>query len=226
MKKWEDLPGYMQAEEVRPYYEYLRKKRVSLICKRGFDLLGAGFMLILLFPVLIGISIAIAADSKGGVFFRQERVTRYGRKFRIFKFRTMVADAESLGTQVTMHHDTRVTQIGRVLRKYRLDEIPQLINIIMGDMSFVGTRPEVPRYVSAYTAEMYATLLMPAGLTSQASIQYKDEAQLLETSEHVDQVYIHQILPEKMKYNLESIKQFSFFQEIKTMFETVLAIIK
>ncbi len=226
MKKWENLPDYMRTEEVRPYYDRLRKKRLSLVLKRGFDFLAASFMLLLLSPVIIGTSIIIAADSKGGVFFKQERVTQYGRRFRIFKFRTMVANAESLASQVTTNHDMRITKIGKTLRKYRLDEIPQLINIITGDMSFVGTRPEVPRFVNEYTAEMFATLLLPAGLTSQASIKYKDEARLLETSENVDEAYIHKVLPEKMRYNLESVKQFSLFKEFWTMIETVIAVIR
>ena len=179
-KKWEDLPHYMQVNEVRPYYEILNRKRVSLILKRVFDFIFSIVLLVILLPVMVGISIAIVADSKGGIFFRQERVTQYGRKFCILKFRTMVVNAEKLGAKATAFNDIRITKIGKVLRKYRLDELPQIINIIVGEMSFVGTRPEVPQFVKAYTSEMFATLLLPAGVTSETSIQYKDEELILE----------------------------------------------
>lgn len=162
-------------------------------------------------PVLIAISIMIVRDSNGGVFYRQERVTQYGRKFKIFKFRTMVANADKIGTQVTVSNDSRVTRVGEKLRKYRLDELPQLINIILGDMTLVGTRPESTHYVKKYTPEMYATLLLPAGVTSEASIKYKDEAELLDKADDVDKVYVEKVLPEKMKYNLESIRKFKFY---------------
>lgn len=226
LRKWEDLPAFMQTEEVRPYYEQLRKKRASLALKRIFDLIVATFMLIVLFPVFIGLSIIISIDSKGGVFFRQERVTQYGRKFRIFKFRTMVANAEILGSQVTVSNDMRVTNVGKVLRKYRLDELPQLLNIISGEMSYVGTRPEVPKFVKMYSPEMMATLLLPAGVTSEASIEYKDEERLLDTADNVDDVYIRQVLPAKMEYNLRSIKHFSFLKEIYTMIKTILVVLR
>ena len=183
-------------------------------------------MLVLFSPLLLVISLLIAADSKGGVFYRQERVTQYGRHFRIFKFRTMVAGADKLGTQVTVSNDSRVTRVGAGLRKCRLDEVPQLINIILGDMTLVGTRPESAHYVQFYTPEMYATLLLPAGVTSEASIRYKDEAELLDKAEDVDRVYVEQVLPEKMKYNLESLRQFSLLRELKTMFRTVLAVLR
>lgn len=226
IREWKDLPKYMQTKEVRPYYECLRKRKLSLVLKRGFDFAAATLLLLVLSPLLIGISVAVAVNSKGGVFFRQERVTQYGRRFRIFKFRTMVADAENLGSQVTVSHDIRVTRVGSVLRKYRLDELPQLINIILGEMSFVGTRPEVPRFVQAYSSEMMATLLLPAGVTSEASIQYKDENQLLEAAENVDEVYIKQVLPGKMEYNLKSVKQFGVIRELGTIIKTVFAVIR
>lgn len=168
----------------------------------------------------------IATDSKGGIFYRQERVTQYGRVFRIFKFRTMVADADKIGTQVTVQNDSRITKIGEKLRKYRLDELPQLFNILMGDMTLVGTRPESIHYVEHYTPEMYATLLLPAGVTSEASILYRDEAKLLRDAENVDKVYVEKILPEKMKYNLEDIRRFSCVKEIGTIFRTVLAVVR
>lgn len=226
MKKWTELPTNMQNDEVRKYYDILQKHRISLLIKRVFDLVVASVMLVVISPILLFLSILIKLDSKGPVLFRQVRVTRYGRTFRIFKFRTMVNHAERMGTQVTTKGDMRITRLGRILRKYRLDELPQLLNIIRGEMSFVGTRPEVEKYVAAYTDEMMATLLLPAGVTSQASIQYKDEEKLLANAEDADQIYIDQILPAKMKYNLEAIEQFSFGQELKTMFETVLAVIR
>lgn len=221
LREWEKLPKFMQTEEVRPYYDSLKKKKISLALKRGFDVFAASVMLVTFSPVLITISIMIVRDSKGGVFYRQERVTQYGRKFKIFKFRTMVANADKIGTQVTVSNDSRVTRVGEKLRKYRLDELPQLINIILGDMTLVGTRP-----VKKYTPEMYATLLLPAGVTSEASIKYKDEAELLDKADDVDKVYVEKVLPEKMKYNLESIRKFSFIHDIGTMIKTVFAVIR
>lgn len=226
LRRWENLPKCMQTEEVRPYYNILKRKKVSLALKRGFDFLMASFMLIILFPILVLISILISIDSKGGVFFRQERITQYGKKFKIFKFRTMIANADKIGAQVTIQNDSRITKVGSVLRRYRLDELPQLINILSGDMTFVGTRPESPLYVEAYTPEMFATLLQPAGVTSETSIRFKDEAELLEKAENVDEVYIEKILPQKMKYNLESVKNFSVLNEIKTMIKTVIAVMR
>lgn len=226
MKKWTELPVNMQNDEVRRYYDILQKHRVSLLVKRIFDLVVASVMLVFISPILLLISILIKVDSKGPVLFRQVRVTSYGKTFRIYKFRTMVDRAEQMGTQVTTKGDMRITKLGKTLRKYRLDELPQLLNIVRGEMSFVGTRPEVEKYVSAYTDEMLATLLLPAGVTSQASIKYKDEEKLLEDAEDADQIYVEEILPAKMKYNLESIEKFSFGQEVKTMFETILAVIR
>lgn len=226
LRKWEELPEKMQTEAVRPYYEYLNKKRGSLMLKRAFDVIVSVVLLIVLSPILLVLSVMIITDSKGGVFYRQERVTQYGRTFRIFKFRTMVANADKIGTQVTVQNDSRITKIGEKLRKYRLDELPQLINILLGDMTLVGTRPESTHYVKYYTPEMYATLLLPAGVTSEASILYKDEADLLRDAEDADKVYIEKVLPEKMKYNLESIRKFSCMKEIGTMFKTVLAVVR
>lgn len=226
LKNWNELPEYMRTGEVRPYYDLLQKKRLSLFFKRVFDIVVSLIMIILCSPILLIISILIVKDSKGGVFYRQERVTQYGRVFRIFKFRTMVQNADQIGTQVTVSNDSRITKIGSKLRNCRLDELPQLFNIFLGDMTFVGTRPESVHYVKSYTNEMYATLLLPAGVTSEASIQYKDEADLLDQADDVDSVYINEVLPEKMKYNLNSIKEFSFFKEIATMFRTVFAVLR
>ena len=225
LKNWNELPEYMRTDEVRPYYDLLKKKKISLFFKRVFDIVVSLIMIILCSPILLIISILIVKDSKGGVFYRQERVTQYGRVFRIFKFRTMVQNADQIGTQVTVSNDSRITKIGSKLRDCRLDELPQLFNIFLGDMTFVGTRPESVHYVKSYTNEMYATLLLPAGVTSEASIEYKDEADLLDQAEDVDSVYINEVLPEKMKYNLNSIKEFSFFKEIATMFRTVFAVL-
>lgn len=225
LKNWNGLPEYMRTDEVRPYYDLLQRKKLSLFFKRVFDIVVSLIMIILCSPILLIISILIVKDSKGGVFYRQERVTQYGRVFRIFKFRTMVQNADQIGTQVTVSNDSRITKIGSKLRNCRLDELPQLFNIFLGDMTFVGTRPESVHYVKSYTNEMYATLLLPAGVTSEASIEYKDEADLLDQADDVDSVYINKVLPEKMKYNLNSIKEFSFFKEIATMFRTVFAVL-
>ena len=225
LKNWNKLPEYMRTDEVRPYYDLLQRKKLSLFFKRVFDIVVSLIMIILCSPILLIISILIVKDSKGGVFYRQERVTQYGRVFRIFKFRTMVQNADQIGTQVTVSNDSRITKIGSKLRNCRLDELPQLFNIFLGDMTFVGTRPESVHYVKSYTNEMYATLLLPAGVTSEASIEYKDEAELLDQADDVDYVYINEVLQEKMKYNLNSIKEFSFFKEIATMFRTVFAVL-
>lgn len=212
----------MKFDLIMIYY----KEKIKLIFKRVFDIVISLIMIILCSPILLIISILIVKDSKGGVFYRQERVTQYGRVFRIFKFRTMVQNADQIGTQVTVSNDSRITKIGSKLRDCRLDELPQLFNIFLGDMTFVGTRPESVHYVKSYTNEMYATLLLPAGVTSEASIEYKDEADLLDQADDVDSVYINEVLPEKMKYNLNSIKKFSFFKEIATMFRTVFAVVR
>ncbi len=225
LKKWEDLPDSMQCDEVRPYWEILWKRRSQLALKRVFDL-AAGFILfiVLLVPMII-IAILIKADSAGPGFYRQERVTTYGEHFRIHKFRTMVVNADKIGASVTSGNDRRITRIGRKLRSLRLDELPQLIDVLQGKMSFVGTRPEAVKYVEKYRKEWYATLLMPAGITSEASIRYKDEDKLLNGAEEVDEVYVKQVLPEKMKWNLNSIERFSFPRDILTMFRTVSAVL-
>lgn len=226
VKKWEKLPPEFQTEEVRPYYEILRKKQVSLMAKRGFDAVVSALMLAVLSPVFLALAVAIKLDSPGPVFYRQVRVTQYGRQFRIFKFRSMVSNADKIGAQVTVGNDSRITRVGRVIRNCRLDEICQLIDIFRGTMTFVGTRPEVPKYVAAYTPEMMATLLLPAGVTSEASIRYKDESALLDGAEDVDEVYIHQVLPGKMEYNLDAIRNFGFWSDIRTMLRTVKAVLE
>lgn len=226
MISWEKLPPQMQTEAVKPYYEILQKKQIGLIFKRSFDIVVSLIMLLILSPVFLVLAIAIKLDSKGPVFYRQVRVTQYGKEFRIFKFRTMVNNADKIGSQVTVGGDNRITRVGKVIRECRLDEIGQLLNILGGSMTFVGTRPEVPKYVEKYTSEMWATLLLPAGVTSEASIRYKDEAALLDAAEDVDATYIQDVLPGKMKYNLRSIQEYSFFKDIETMFQTVFAVVE
>ena len=224
LPKWEELPDDIKNEVVRPYYDALSKRKAGLFFKRVLDIIAAIDLIILLgIPMLI-IAIMIKCDSKGPVFFRQERVTSYGVKFRIHKFRTMVNNADKLGTSVTVDNDTRITKVGSKLRNHRLDEFPQLFDVLSGDMSFVGTRPEVVKYVDRYSDEMKATLLMPAGITSIASIEYKDEAELLEKAEDADEVYVNEILPAKMEYNLKSVKEFGFFKDIGVLFKTVAAV--
>jgi len=225
LKKYEDLPKEFICDEVLEYYNILAKKNFSLIAKRILDIVMSLILLLLCTPIILVISIIIKVDSQGPVVFKQERVTTYGEKFWIYKFRTMFTGSEK-GSQVTVDNDTRITKVGKVLRKYRLDELLQLINILKGDMSFVGTRPEVQKYVDEYSNEMYATLLMPAGVTSLASIRYKDEDRLLQQSKDTDYTYISEILPEKMKYNLEYILKFSILYDISLMFLTVFAVFK
>ena len=225
LKKWGDLPDNLRTDAVRPYYDLLAKRRGSLLIKRIFDVVVSALMLLILSPVFLVLAIAIKLDSPGPVFYRQVRVTQYGKQFRIFKFRSMVSDADKRGSLVTVSGDSRITRVGHVIRNCRLDELCQLIDIFRGTMTFVGTRPEVPKYVAAYTPEMMATLLLPAGVTSEASILYKDEAELLDAADDVDAVYIRDVLPGKMKYNLDALKNFSFFSDIATMFRTVFAVL-
>ena len=225
LKHWEALPDYMQIPEVRPYYDILDKKRGSLLLKRAFDLTAASVLLVALSPVLGLVSLLIAGDSPGGVFYRQERVTTCGKHFRIHKFRTMVSNADKIGSAVTVSGDSRITKVGARLRGLRLDELPQLIDVLQGSMSFVGTRPEAVKYVEAYRPEYNATLLLPAGITSEASIRYKDEDKLLDASADVDRTYIELVLPEKMKWNLASIREFHFLGDVLTMIRTVFAVL-
>lgn len=225
VKSWKKLPKEFQTEQVRPYYEILRRKWFSLLLKRIFDIVVSLVMLIILSPFFLILAIAIKIDSPGPVFYRQERVTQYGKKFRIFKFRSMVSNADKIGSAVTVNNDSRVTRVGKFIRKCRLDEVSQLIDVLRGTMTFVGTRPEVTKYVDRYTPEMLATLLLPAGITSNASIYYKDEAKLLDASADPDETYVNEVLPAKMYYNLKSIKNFGFFRDIGVMFKTVFAVL-
>ena len=228
LKKWDDLPNYMKNNEVKKYYDILSKKKGQLVLKRLFDICLSLILIIILSPVILIISIWIKLDSKGPVFYRQERITQYGKVFRIFKFRTMVVGADKIGSLVTTSNDSRITKVGNKIRKCRLDEIPQLFNILTGDMSFVGTRPEVKKYVDQYTDEMYATLLLPAGVTSLASIEFKDEDEIISqyTDENhtTDEVYINKVLPNKMKYNLEALTSFYFIKDLSVMINTVVKV--
>ncbi|MBQ3138587.1 MAG: sugar transferase [Ruminococcus sp.] len=226
LRRWEDLPDYMRVPEVKPYYDLLYKKRFQLMLKRAFDFcLGLLVLIAVAIPMIV-IAVWIKLDSKGPVFYRQERVTTYGKRFRIHKFRTMVSNADKIGTAVTVGNDSRITKVGQKLRHLRLDELPQVLDVLEGTMSFVGTRPEAVKYVEQYQPEFYATLLMPAGITSEASIRYKDEDKLLSAADDVDKVYVEKVLPAKMVWNLNSIERFSFLREILTMFRTVIAVIR
>ena len=226
LKRFDKLPIEFQNKTVKRYYDYLKKKKVSLFLKRIFDIVMSFVLLILCLPIFIILSIWIKIDSKGPVFYRQERITKYGRKFKIIKFRTMITGADKKGSLVTLSNDSRITKVGNKIRKCRLDELPQLINVLKGEMSFVGTRPEVEKYVKNYSKKMFATLLMPAGITSFASIKYKDEDEIIKKyqkkGEQVDSIYIKRILPEKMKYNLDYLKEFSLLNDIKICIKTVI----
>ena len=216
LRKWNELPKFMRTREVRKYYNIVNKRRASLMVKRLFDIVVASIMLaVLALPMLI-IAILIKCDSRGPVFFRQE----YGRIFKIYKFRTMVVNANELGASVTVDNDRRITRMGKLLRKIRADEFPQLFNILAGDMTLVGTRPEVPEYVKQYSKEMYATLLLPAGLTSRTSIAYKDEDKILGNAANPDKAYVEEVLPAKMKYNLEALRKFGFAEDCRVLWDT------
>lgn len=225
LRAWNELPEWMRNEEVRKYHEILKRKRFTLMLKRFFDVVMSLLLLILLSWLFLILAIWIKADSKGSVFYRQERITQYGKRFRIYKFRTMVSDADKIGALVTTANDARITKVGSKIRKYRLDEIPQLINVLKGEMSFVGTRPEVEKYVREYSDEMKATLLLPAGVTSLSSIRFKEEDSLIaEYSQTlgIDEAYIKKVLPKKMVLNLDYIRQISFWNDVKICIKTVL----
>ena len=230
LKKWNKIPDNLKNEKTRAYYDILSKKTCSLFIKRLLDILISALLLVLTSPVLLILGIAIKIESEGPVFYRQERITQYGRKFKIFKFRTMVKDADKIGALITLGKDPRITKVGSLIRKCRLDEIPQLINVLIGDMTFVGTRPEVKKYVDMYSDEMKATLLMKAGITSIASLRYRNEDEIMSSyisqGETIDEAYVNHVLPEKMKYNLEYIKKFNVFTDIKICIDTVLVVLK
>ena len=224
LPRYSQLPEQMQNDEVLKYYNILSKRTGSLLLKRISDIICALLLIVILALPMIIVAVCVKADSPGSVFFRQRRVTTGGKVFSIFKFRTMYVNDNAKNAQVTSGTDSRITKMGRTLRKLRLDEMPQLFNVLIGDMTFVGTRPEVERYVEKYTPEMYATLLMPAGITSMTSIKYRNEEEILEKADDVEKAYIEQILPDKMKYNLEYIEKFNFFYDIYIMLLTAVKV--
>ncbi len=227
---WHLLPEELQQPEVKKYYDILEKKQGQLVLKRTFDFIVSFLLLIVLIPFFGILGIIIKFDSSGPVFYRQERITAYGNSFYIYKFRTMYNNPDKSGSLVTTKNDSRITKVGALIRKFRLDEFPQLINVLKGEMSFVGTRPEVRRYVEAYDTEMLATLLLPPGITSLASIKFKDEDEFIEKyiseEESIDEVYINRVLPLKMKYNLEYLKNFSLSKDLSLMVKTIFAVYK
>ena len=203
----------------------MRKKRVALFFKRAFDLFASGLGLcVLILPFLI-LAFLIRVSSEGPVFFRQVRVGKGGKEFRIFKFRTMVADAEKRGLQITVGQDARITGIGKFLRKTKLDELPQLINVFFGQMSFVGPRPEVPKYVNLYDAYQRNILRIRPGITELASIVYRNESEVLEKSENPEETYIHEIMPEKIRLNLQYMQKMNVFYDVYLILKTFFAII-
>lgn len=221
---FERLPLAFQCDEVKTYYDILDKKRFSLFLKRVMDIVLALILLLFLLLPMAVIAVIIKATSKGPVLYKQERVTTYGKRFLIWKFRTMTVGADHAGALVTSAHDSRVTGVGKTLRKFRLDELPQIFHVLSGKMSFVGTRPEVPRFVERYTPEMTATLLMPAGITSLASIRFKDEDAMIgdvSDPQEVDRIYVEEILPKKMAYNLEYLSRFGVRRDIFLMLSTI-----
>lgn len=228
LKQWNDLPEKMKNDKVLPYYDIIKKRTASLLWKRVFDICLSAMLLVVLSWLMLILAILIKRDSCGPVLYRQTRITQFHKPFTIYKFRTMTDCGEQMGTLITTQNDTRITKIGKKLRKYRLDELPQLVNVLKGDMTFVGTRPEVPKYVDHYDEEMYATLLMPAGITSLASIRFKDEEKILSaySEQEIDKAYQSVILPKKMQYNLDYLRKFSFFYDLQLCFQTIIAVCK
>ena len=204
----------------------LQKKKLSLGLKRAMDIVLSAFGIAVLSPVLAIIAIAIVLDSKGGVFYRQVRVGKDGKEFRIFKFRSMVSDADKRGLLITVGADSRITRVGKILRKTKLDELAQLFNVFIGDMSFVGPRPEVPRYVAMYTPAQRNVLLVRPGITDYASVAYRDENDLLEGADDPERIYIEQIMPAKLELNRQYLSQIGVWTDIKLIFATVMAVVK
>lgn len=220
LKPWESLPEQFHHPDIKEYYDILSKKKTHLFFKRVIDIiLSIVFIILLAIPMLV-IAILIKSTSKGKVIFRQERVTTNGKLFYIFKFRTMYTDKMTSGYQITVKDDPRITKVGHKLRKLRLDELPQLFNVLLGDMSFVGTRPEVMKYVKEYTPKMYASLLMPAGITSYTCIIYKDEDELLNNPDQIEYDYLNGIMQKKMETNLDYIEKFSVAYDLYIIFLT------
>ena len=216
------LPGVFQTEPVLQYYLILRGKCGYLWIKRGLDILISLLLLLILSPLLLLTALLVKCTSRGPVFYRQERVGKNGKSFWILKFRTMVKNADHMGAPITVgNRDSRITVIGHVLRASRIDEFPQFINVLKGDMSIIGARPEVPRYVREYTPEMYATLLLAPGMTGVASIVYRQESELLADQKNPENYYIQEILPKKMAINLKYLKSISFFTDAKLILKSL-----
>lgn len=226
-KQWQKLPKNMQNEAVKPYFDIIVKKKFTLFVKRVLDIIISFIVLLILSPIMIVAAMAVALGSKGPVFYFQRRVGRYGKEFSIFKFRTMVVNADKIGSHVTVgENDPRITKVGHILRTTRIDEFPQLLNILKGDMTLVGTRPEVPRYVAEYSDEMMATLLLAPGVTGAASIAYRYENDMLKGKEDPEKYYIETILPDKMAINLDYTRNLSFWGDIKLLLRTVGCVFK
>jgi Sugar transferases involved in lipopolysaccharide synthesis len=221
---YQELPEGMRNEPTEKYWELLRKKRFSLAVKRLFDIVASLIILVVLSPFFLLLAFAVKLDSRGPVFYRQVRVGRYNRDFKIFKFRTMVQDADRVGPPLTLGEDPRITRVGRFIRKLRLDEFSQILNVLGGSMSLVGPRPEVRKYVDAYTPEYMATLLIRPGITASSSIAFKDEDRILNAGGDPEQIYVEKILPPKMELNLQYVRDIGFWNDIKILFQTVGAV--
>lgn len=230
MRTEHQMPQFMKNHYTLEAVKVLEKKKATLVFKRLFDICLSLILLVILSPVFLVLAICIKLEDGGPIFYRQQRITTYGRVFRIFKFRTMILNADKMGPLVTQDNDSRITKIGKKIRDFRLDEIAQLINVLIGDMTFVGTRPEVQKYVVAYSEEMMVTLLLPAGITSRSSIEFRNEAdkisKWMEQGLTADEAYIQKILPEKMRYNIDYISELSITQDIKVMLQTVFAVLR
>ncbi|MDW3681715.1 sugar transferase [Cupriavidus sp. CV2] len=197
------------------------------MAKRLFDLFFAGAGTIVLSPLLVLLAVAIKLESSGPVFFRQERVGQFGKVFRIHKFRTMVVDAEKKGLQITVGADRRVTRVGSILRKYKLDELPQLLDVIVGDMSLVGPRPEVPRYVACYPAAARERVLsVRPGITDRASIEFKDENTILGRAVDAERAYIEEVLPIKLDFYLDYVQHRSLWLDFRIILSTLSALVR
>ena len=203
----------------------LQRRRPQLAAKRAMDIVISAAALCVLWPVLLLIALAIVVDDPGPVFYRQVRVGRGGKPFRIFKFRTMVVDADKKGLSITVGRDSRITRVGAFLRKTKLDELAQLLNVLCGQMSFVGPRPEVPRYVELYTPYQRQVLLVRPGITDYASIAYRNENDLLAGADDPERMYIETIMPDKIELNMKYLREISPLTDVRLILRTVLAVI-
>ena len=204
----------------------LEKRKLQLALKRLMDVVISGGALLVIWPVLLLIAAAIKIDDPGPVFYRQVRVGKNGREFRIYKFRTMVVDADKKGLAITIGRDRRITRVGAFLRKTKLDELAQLINVFTGEMSFVGPRPEVPKYVNMYTPYQRQVLLVQPGITDYASIAYRNENDLLEGAEDPEKMYIETIMPDKIELNMKYLHEISPIADIRLILSTIAAVIR